>query len=183
MGSLLTEVVTVLLCLLGAGFAVGGLCMVVRSRSLERRCTEATTGTVVEMRDESFGPFRKKRPRKEEPVVAANEAIAAKKRAYKEKKRHQAQDELTAGAATWRPVVRYEVAGRPFERKATRATVKGRFKVGQECTVRYDPQRPDYCWFSIDGLPGAIGAILAGGGALLAVMGVVCWFVMPSLGF
>lgn len=188
MSLLLTQIVTASLCLLGMGFAVGGLCMVVRSKSLERRCTEVAEGSIVEIRDESFGGRFKKRAaavgkrEKEEPVVAANEAIAAKKRAYKEKKRRQAADDLAAGAATWRPVVRYEVDGRAFEQKATRATIKGHFKVGQDCTVRYDPRKPDYCWLSIDGLPGAIGAILSGGGALLVVMGVICWFVLPTLG-
>lgn len=172
---------TVFLTLLGLLFVAIGLYMVVRSRLLERRCTETARGEVVEMRDESFKFKRSKKKEEKEPVVAANEAIAEKKRAYRAKKRSQAAAEMDAQVASWRPVVRFTVGGREFEVRAARGTTKNRYKVGHPCDVHYDPAKPSRYWLAIDGLPKSVGVTLAIGGAGLIVIGVACWFVLPAL--
>ena len=98
--------VTVVVCLLGLTSLIGGLYTFLRSKYLDRVCTATATGRIVDIVDEDFGKKRKRAARvkaeENENVVAANEAIAKKKRAYNAKKRSQAQAAADATVATWR---------------------------------------------------------------------------------
>lgn len=176
---------TLFSCTLGLAALLGGLYLILRSRVLERRCTGVAQGVVVDIRDESFGKGSRgasaKREAEEAPVIAANEAIAAKKRAYNARRRIEAEAQAQAAASTWRPIVRYEVAGEAFEVRATRGVSKGRFKVGQPCEVHYDPARPAFHWLQVDGLPGSFGTVICLCGAALVIIGVICWFMLPAI--
>ena len=172
---------TVFTWLLGLVALVGGLYTYLHAKYLERRCTQQTPGTITAILDEGFKKKRAPSP-DDEHVVAANEQIAAKQRAYKAKKRSEAQAAADATLSTWRPVVSYLVDGTPFEGRAVRGVTQKRFKVGEKTTVFYDPSRPGKTrWFAIDGLPTGMGITLMICGAALIGIGVACWFVLPEL--
>ena len=180
---------TAFACALGLAALVGGIYLVLRARFLDKHCTATVQGSVVDILDESFkGDARraaKKLARREkeadEQVIEANEAIAAKKRAYNAKRRRAAEEQARASASTWRPVVRYEVAGVQVDARATRGVSRGRYKVGDPCEVHYDPACPKRCWLQIDGLPGTFGTIICVCGVVLIGIGVACWFVLPAI--
>lgn len=172
-------------CVLGVAAVAGGLYLMVRSRFLETRCTARAAGVIVDIVDEGFKESPRKAARRskeaDEQVVAANEAIAAKKRAYNARRRVEARAEAQAAASTWRPVVRYQAGGASFDARATRGVSKGRYKVGQPCEVHYDPSRPARRWLAIDGLPGTFGVMICLCGVALVGVGVACWFLLPAI--
>lgn len=172
-------------CVLGAAAVVGGLYLMLRSRLLESRCTAVAQGVIVDIVDEGFKESPRKAAKREkeadEQVVAANEAIAAKKRAYNARKRVEARAEAQAAASTWRPVVRYQAGDASFDARATRGVSKGRYKVGEPCDVHYDPDKPARRWLAIDGLPGTFGSMICLCGVALVAVGIVCWFLLPAI--
>lgn len=177
-----TLIITTLVCLLGLTAIIGGLYTFLHATYLKRRCTQQTSGTITAILDEGFKKRRSSHA-KEKPVVAANEQIAAKKRAYTAKKRSEAQAAADATLSTWRPLVSYLVEGATYEGRAARGVTQNRFKVGEKTVVHYDPARPGKTrWFALDGLPTGMGVTLMICGAVLILIGVACWFVLPELG-
>lgn len=182
----LTFGTTAFLVVLGIVALVGGLYLFVKALRREKRCTEVADGTITALVNEDFGAKRKKPSRaqkkeEDEKVVAANEAIAAKKRAYNAKKREQARAEANASTATWRATVTYAVDGKTYEQRATRDVPQKRYKLGQPCKVHYDPNKPGYCWLQIDGLPKTFGVILMACGVGLMLLGLVFWYALPAI--
>lgn len=171
---------TVVLVLLGLAVAAGGLRLFVKAKAQARRCTAQVDGEIVDIVNGRRQRGRTARGSEEE-VVAANEAIAAKKRAYAAAKRREREEREAASLATWRPIVRYTVGETAFTVRAVRAVPRDRFKVGQLTAVHYDPADPSRQWFELDGLPKALGGLLMICGAAIAVVGVLCWFVLPAL--
>lgn len=178
----ITLIASAVVCLIGLTALIGGLYTFVHAKYLERRCTEEVTGTIVAILDEGFKKKKTLQP-EDEHVVAANEQIAEKKRAYQAKKRSEAQAAADATLSTWRPVVSYCADGTTFEGRAVRGVTQNRCKVGEKTVVHYDPTRPGKTrWFAIDGLPTGMGVTLMVCGAVLIGIGIACWFVLPELG-
>jgi len=181
-----TVIATGFCCILGLLSLVGGFYVYAHARNLERRCTAQVEGTGVDLVDEDFGKKRRRAKNlseKDIEVMAANEEIAKKKRAYQLKKLNEQQLEADASAATWRPIVQYTVGGTLYEAKASRAVPYRRVKIGQATTVHYDPSRPEgIFWLQMDGLSKGLGTMLMICGAALLLLGLACWYVLPMLG-
>lgn len=181
-----TVVATGFCCILGVLALLGGFYNFVHARNLERRCTCQVQGTVVDLVDEDFGKKNRRAKNlteKDIEVMAANEEIAKKKRAYQLKKLNEQQLEADASAATWRPVVQYTVNGVLYEAKASRAVPYKRVKIGQATTVHYDPARPEgIFWLQLDGLSKGLGVMLMACGGAMLLMGAACWTVLPMIG-
>lgn len=176
-------VASIVVGLLGLTSLVGGLYTFLHAKYLQRHCTAEAKGTIVALLDEGFKKKRAPTRKTDDDVVAANEQIAAKKRAYNAKKRSEAQAAADATLSTWRPLVSYTVDGRTYEVKAARGVTQNQFKVGQATQVHYSPGNPGRThWFQIDGLPTGMGVTLMVCGAVLIGIGAACWFVLPELG-
>ena len=182
--------IVVVLAMLGVAVLVAGIVQLVRSRRLSRACTAVTPGTVVELVDHASGRLRRRdgagRGRREEKVEAANEAIAAKKRAYAAKRREQARRAADEPLATWSVVVSWVpsgagAAGGERRLEGTRRHRHARFKVGQQVHVCYDPADPTCAYLREEGLSRGLGLTLAGCGAALIALAVICWFLLPGL--
>lgn len=173
-----TIVLMAVLGLIGLASLAGGLWALLKARRLRRLCTATAQGTLYDLVYE--GLRRRKRAQREETVVAANEAIAQKKRSYLAKKHAQAEAEAQAAEQVWRPQVRFAVGETTFERPAARCVTRDKRKLGSTVEVHYDPKNPSTCWFSIDGLPGGVGSILTGCGLVLLIIAAACWFVVPD---
>lgn len=176
---------TLFICGMGLLALVAGAYNFLHALRLSRRCTGDATGTVVDLVDEDFGKKRRRakalRPEDIE-VIAANEAIAKKKRAYQFKKLTAEQAAADSKVATWRPLVKYTVDGVAYEVKAVRAVVFRRDLVGSTTRVHYDPARPGRVfWLELDGLPKSLGLMLLLCGAALILVGVAVWFILPML--
>lgn len=176
---------TLFICGMGLLALVAGAYNFLRALSLSRRCTGEAAGTVVDLVDEDFGKKRRRaralRPEDIE-VLAANEAIAKKKRAYQFKKLTAEQAAADSKVATWRPLVTYTVSGVSYEVKAARAVVFRRDLVGSGTAVHYDPAKPGRVfWLELDGLPRSLGLMLLLCGAALVLVGAAVWFILPML--
>lgn len=189
--------VVVVLLALGGLILLYGAWNFLRALVLTRRCTQRADATVERMVDHDAGRLGRKRAgraaideRDGGRVLAANEAIAAKKRAYRKKRLEQARREADEALATWSVVVRW----RPSQAGARRAgdegwmTLEGarrhrrsRFSEGQVLHVCYDPARPSVAYIAEEGTPRTFGLTLMGCGAALVAIGVICWFVLPVL--
>lgn len=202
------------LTVLGAVALVAGIVQVARSRRLARSCTAEALGTVVDMVDHASGRLggvgRGARGR-EEKVEAANEAIAAKKRAYQAKKRECARRAADEPLATWSVVVSWMpegaagdfggstacggnagrvagsagraagAAGGERRLEGSRRHRHARFKVGQQVHVCYDPADPGCAYLHEEGLSRGLGLTLIGCGGALVALAVICWFLLPGL--
>ena len=176
--------ITVVLIVLGAVALIYGLVQVVRARRLERGCTSTAPGRVVELIDHASGRISAyKRVAREEKVEAANEAIAAKKRAYQAKQRERARQRADEPLATWSVIVSWEPSGAGAGRRleGTRRHRQTRFKVGQTLHVRYDPADPGVAYLQEEGTPKSFGLTMLACGAALIVLGVICWFLLPGI--
>lgn len=177
---------TAVICLFGLTSLIGGLYTFLRAKYLERTCTATAKGRIADIVDEDFDKKRKRaakvKSEEDDNVVASNEAIAAKKRAYNAKKRSQAQAQADATVATWRALVEYEVDGHTYQGRAARGVTQGHYKINQPVEVHYDPARPGKVrWYSIDGLPIGMGITLVICGVALFAIGAACWFVLPEV--
>lgn len=176
-----TIVVVVALVVLGLAVCALGLVRWRSSRRLEFLCTAEAAGKVVDMVDRGPGSGPARARRGEEDVLAANEAIAAKQRAYREKKRQAARRESREGLATWHAVVEWvpQGASEPIRTEGRRGNRLRAFKVGQRVAVLYDPACPSRWHLREEGVGGALGPTLMAAGAALIVLGVICWFAFP----
>ena len=133
-------------------------------------------------------------------MLATNEAIAAKKRAYQKKRAARVRREADEALATWSVVVSWapapeaggaqatDGAGRSATAASESLTLEGRrkhrrsrFKEGQVLHVCYDPCDPSCAYIEEEGLPRTFGLTMMGCGAALVALGVVCWFALPAL--
>ena len=192
--------ITAVLCLFGTAILIYGALQVRRAATLARRCTHRAGATVVRMVDHASGRRRPRGRRDEGRVLAANEAIAAKKRTYQKKRAARARREADEALATWSVVVNWapapgaggaqatDGAGRsataasePLTLEGRRKHRRSRFKEGQALHVCYDPCDPSCAYIEEEGLPRTFGLTMMGCGAALVVLGVVCWFALPAL--
>ena len=91
--------ITAVLCLFGAAILIYGAVQVRRAAALARRCTRRAGATVVRMVEPRIGtPSSAWPPRTRGGVLATNEAIAAKKRAYQKKRAARVRREAGRGA-------------------------------------------------------------------------------------
>lgn len=173
---------TFVLVALGVLVLAIGIAQIVRARRLERRCTAVAPATVIDLVDHPSGRIRRTKPRRAEKVEAANEEIAAKKRAYQEKQRRAARQAADESLATWSVVVSWKNADAGTLRlEGSRKHRRTRFKVGQELHVCYDPADPTCAYLREEGLSGGVGLTMLGCGVALIVLGIVCWFLLPTM--
>lgn len=175
-----TIVVVAALVALGALVCALGVVRWLASRRLARACTACAPGRVVEVVDRGPGSGPARAGRQEE-VVAANEAIAAKQRAYREKRRQQARRESREGLATWHVVVEWTPQGAdaPVRTEGRRGNRFRAYRPGQLVDVCHDPSDPTRWYLRQEGVGGALGPTLVAAGAALVALGVICWFAFP----
>ena len=179
---MVTTAVVAVLVALGAVVAAAGLRLWLRSRRLGRRATARAEGVVEGMVDRGPGSGGGRRLRRDEKVLAANEAIAAKKRAYAAKMSAARRREGREGLATWHPRVRWAPAGGEARVTEGARGMRARaLRAGQRVMVRYDPRDPGLWYLEAEGTGSAAGLTLLVAGVALVALGAVCWFAFPWL--